>query len=124
MPTIRISADIRLAGLRSRAEIPGAVPVHRILEGKIEGPLHSVSYTHKRLIAPNEWRNVTRFVLIELIGQHLFLEDVILIIRNRFTPAARAGHLLRYSMRTSVTLHTRQAQRSFTMMCERQVAPR
>jgi uncharacterized protein Usg len=25
---------------------------------QLEGPLHSVSYTHKRLIAPNEWRNV------------------------------------------------------------------
>jgi uncharacterized protein Usg len=26
---------------------------------KLEGPLHSVTYTHKRLIAPNEWRNVS-----------------------------------------------------------------
>ena len=25
---------------------------------KLDGPLHSVSYSHKRLIAPNEWRNV------------------------------------------------------------------
>ena len=25
---------------------------------EVDGPLHSVSYTHKRLIAPNEWRNV------------------------------------------------------------------
>lgn len=25
---------------------------------KLEGPLHSVAYTHRRLIAPNEWRNV------------------------------------------------------------------
>jgi uncharacterized protein Usg len=25
---------------------------------RLDGPLHSVSYTHKRLIAPNEWRNV------------------------------------------------------------------
>jgi uncharacterized protein Usg len=25
---------------------------------RLEGPLHSVSYTHRRLIAPNEWRNV------------------------------------------------------------------
>ena len=31
---------------------------------KLEGPLHSVMYTHKRLIAPNEWRNVSgEFVL-------------------------------------------------------------
>lgn len=26
---------------------------------KLEGPLHSVTYTHRRLIAPNEWRSVT-----------------------------------------------------------------
>ncbi len=26
---------------------------------KLEGPLHSVTYTHRRLIAPNEWRNVS-----------------------------------------------------------------
>lgn len=25
---------------------------------RLEGPLHSVSYTHRRLIAPNEWRNI------------------------------------------------------------------
>lgn len=25
---------------------------------KLDGPLHSVSVTHKRLVAPNEWRNV------------------------------------------------------------------
>ncbi len=31
---------------------------------RLEGPLHSVKYTHKRLIAPNEWRNVQgEFVL-------------------------------------------------------------
>ena len=24
----------------------------------LDGPLHSVSYTHKRLIGPHEWRNV------------------------------------------------------------------
>ena len=26
---------------------------------KLDGPLHSVRYTHKRLIGPNEWRQVT-----------------------------------------------------------------
>ena len=26
---------------------------------KIEGALHSVAYTHKRLISPNEWRKVS-----------------------------------------------------------------
>ena len=25
---------------------------------KLDGPLHSVTYTHRRLIAPNEWRKV------------------------------------------------------------------
>ncbi len=25
---------------------------------KLEGPLHSICYTHRRLIAPNEWRSV------------------------------------------------------------------
>lgn len=25
---------------------------------KIEGALHSVAYSHRKLIAPNEWRNV------------------------------------------------------------------
>jgi uncharacterized protein Usg len=31
---------------------------------KLDGPLHSVTYTHHRLIAPNEWRKVDgEFVL-------------------------------------------------------------
>lgn len=25
---------------------------------KLDGPLHSVRYTHRRLIAPNEWRSI------------------------------------------------------------------
>lgn len=25
---------------------------------KLDGPLHSVTYTHQRLIAPNQWRKV------------------------------------------------------------------
>ena len=33
-------------------------------KAKLEGPLHSVSYTHQKLIAPNEWRKVDgEFVL-------------------------------------------------------------
>lgn len=28
-------------------------------KAKLDGPLHSVAYTHRRLIAPNEWRNVS-----------------------------------------------------------------
>jgi uncharacterized protein Usg len=27
-------------------------------KGNIEGPLHSVRFTHRKLIAPGEWRNV------------------------------------------------------------------
>ena len=26
---------------------------------KLDGPLHSVAYTHKKLISPTEWRNVS-----------------------------------------------------------------
>ena len=26
---------------------------------EIEGPLHSVSFTHRKMISPGEWRNVT-----------------------------------------------------------------
>lgn len=25
---------------------------------RLEGPLHSIRYTHRKLITPNEWRNV------------------------------------------------------------------
>ncbi|TKT82966.1 usg protein [Aquamicrobium sp. LC103] len=28
-------------------------------QAKLDGPLHSVRYTHKRLISPSEWRNVS-----------------------------------------------------------------
>lgn len=27
--------------------------------GTLDGPLHSVTYTHRRLVAPSQWRNVT-----------------------------------------------------------------
>ena len=33
-------------------------------KSKLDGPLHSVSYTHRRLIAPNEWRNVKGELLL------------------------------------------------------------
>ena len=29
-----------------------------IWQEKIDGPLHSVRFTHRKLIAPGEWRNV------------------------------------------------------------------
>jgi uncharacterized protein Usg len=28
-------------------------------QDEIEGPLHSVRFTHRKMIAPGEWRNVT-----------------------------------------------------------------
>ncbi|HBD91228.1 MAG TPA: aspartate-semialdehyde dehydrogenase [Gemmobacter sp.] len=28
-------------------------------QGKIDGPLHSVRFTHRKLIGPGEWRHVT-----------------------------------------------------------------
>ena len=41
--------------------------LHKFLDfwaRELEGPLHSVAYTHRRLIAPNEWRKVDgEFVL-------------------------------------------------------------
>ena len=36
--------------------------LHKFIEfwrDKLDGPLHSVIYTHRRLISPSEWRNVT-----------------------------------------------------------------
>jgi uncharacterized protein Usg len=27
-------------------------------KSRLDGPLHSIRYTHKRLIGPNEWRNL------------------------------------------------------------------
>lgn len=31
---------------------------------KLDGPLHSVSYTHRRLISANEWRKVDGEIMI------------------------------------------------------------
>ena len=28
-------------------------------QGEIEGPLHSVHFTHRKMISPGEWRHVT-----------------------------------------------------------------
>ena len=39
-------------------EFPGLFRFIRFWEERLEGPLHSVRYVHRRLIAPNEWRNV------------------------------------------------------------------
>lgn len=40
---------------------PDFPEMHRFLDywkEHLDGPLHSVRYTHKRLIGPNEWRQV------------------------------------------------------------------
>lgn len=33
-------------------------------KSKLEGPLHSITYVHRRLIAPNEWRNVSGEIVL------------------------------------------------------------
>ena len=40
---------------------PGFPELHRFIgfwQREIEGPLHSVRFTHRKLIGPGEWRNV------------------------------------------------------------------
>lgn len=40
---------------------PDFPEMHRFLDfwkAKLDGPLHSVRYSHQRLIGPNEWRRV------------------------------------------------------------------
>ena len=32
--------------------------------GKLEGPLHSIRYTHRKLISPTEWRKVDGEILL------------------------------------------------------------
>ena len=32
---------------------------------KLEGPLHSVRYTHRKLISPSEWRNVQGEIVLQ-----------------------------------------------------------
>ncbi|WP_159589427.1 usg protein [Chelativorans xinjiangense] len=33
-------------------------------QDSIDGPLHSVTYAHRRLVTPNEWRNVTGEIVL------------------------------------------------------------
>lgn len=39
-------------------EFPGLHKIIRFWRDTLEGPLHSVRYTHCHLIRPGEWRNV------------------------------------------------------------------
>ncbi|NEI38513.1 aspartate-semialdehyde dehydrogenase [Rhizobium leguminosarum] len=46
---------------------PDFPEMHRFLDfwqSKLDGPLHSVRYSHQRLIGPNEWRRVTGQLLL------------------------------------------------------------
>ncbi|MEW9834277.1 usg protein [Mesorhizobium marinum] len=38
---------------------PALIRFVEFWRAKLEGPLHSVRYTHKKLISATEWRNVT-----------------------------------------------------------------
>jgi uncharacterized protein Usg len=45
-------------------KFPALIRFIEFWKARLEGPLHSVQYTHKRLISANEWRNVRgEFVL-------------------------------------------------------------
>ena len=45
-------------------KFPALIGFIEFWKAKLEGPLHSVTYTHRLLIAPNEWRKVDgEFVL-------------------------------------------------------------
>lgn len=39
-------------------DYPQVFKVIEFWQAKIEGPLHSVRFTHRKLIAPGEWRNM------------------------------------------------------------------
>ena len=39
-------------------KFPVLVKFIEFWKAKLDGPLHSVTYTHHKLIAPNEWRKV------------------------------------------------------------------
>jgi uncharacterized protein Usg len=39
-------------------DYPGLFRFIEFWQGNIDGPLHSVRFTHRKLIGPGEWRNV------------------------------------------------------------------
>ncbi len=39
-------------------KFPVLVKFVEFWKAKLDGPLHSIRYTHKKLISPGEWRNV------------------------------------------------------------------
>ncbi len=39
-------------------KFPALIGFIEFWKAKLEGPLHSVQYTHKKLISASEWRNV------------------------------------------------------------------
>ena len=52
-----VAANLRLAGLRSVSEFPGAKGL-AFWETKLEGPLFAVTVAHSKLIKPTELRAV------------------------------------------------------------------
>ena len=47
---------------KSSQSVLGAMKTGKFIEfwqREIEGPLHSVRFTHRKMISPGEWRNVT-----------------------------------------------------------------
>ena len=68
---------------------------------KLEGPLHSVIYTHRRLIAPNEWRNVNgEFLLNCLIARKSGLRIV-----TRLSPTVHRKAAFQKSSQTAGGIH-------------------
>ncbi len=45
-------------------KFPALIRFVEFWKRKLEGPLHSVRYTHNRLIAPSEWRHVSGELLL------------------------------------------------------------
>ena len=49
-----VAANLRLAGLRSVSEFPGAKDFLAFWETKLEGPLFAVTVAHSKLMKPTE----------------------------------------------------------------------
>ncbi len=50
------AAILCLAALRHRADFPEMKNFLKFWQEKLDGPLHSVRYTHRKLISATEWR--------------------------------------------------------------------
>lgn len=45
-------------------DFPALYRFIKFWQRKIEGPLHSVSYAHHRLLGPSDWKNVTGEIVL------------------------------------------------------------